>query len=199
MRTREQLREDFLKFNPDNPNDTDEQRVEKRDKTIAQVAQGLGLASFAGLSCIYNNPRPGRHVFAHRGNGRPYLHRKGLGPNHCLFSPPHEPSSAADTITTSSQSDLDAADTGSDNGTGSGDSISDGDRAEEQALYHRYYHTFFMALKRTGGRAATARCLVRKSWCGLPDLARRLDSPRLPAPRTRPAMSLARTPPWLPL
>lgn len=69
-----------------------------------------------------------------------------------------EPSSAADTITTS-QSDLDTADTGSDSGSGTGDADSDGVRADEEELYHRYYHTFFMALKRTGGRASTARCL----------------------------------------
>ena len=29
----------------------------------------------------------------------------------------------------------------------------------EDELYHQYYNSFFKALKRTGGRAATARCL----------------------------------------
>lgn len=33
------------------------------------------------------------------------------------------------------------------------------DRLLEDDLYHRYYNTFFMALKRTCGRASTARCL----------------------------------------
>lgn len=33
------------------------------------------------------------------------------------------------------------------------------DKVLEDNLYHRYYNTFFMALKRTCGRASTARCL----------------------------------------
>ena len=33
------------------------------------------------------------------------------------------------------------------------------DKVLEDDLYHRYYNTFFMALKRTCGRASTARCL----------------------------------------
>ncbi len=36
---------------------------------------------------------------------------------------------------------------------------SDTAKIEIDKLYHRYYNTFFMALKRTGGRASTARCL----------------------------------------
>ena len=35
----------------------------------------------------------------------------------------------------------------------------DRDNIEIDNLYHRYYNTFFMALKRTGGRASAARCL----------------------------------------
>jgi len=36
---------------------------------------------------------------------------------------------------------------------------SNGIQSIEDDLYHRYYNKFFMALKRTGGRASTARCL----------------------------------------
>ena len=36
---------------------------------------------------------------------------------------------------------------------------SDTTKIEIDKLYHRYYNTFFMALKRTGGRASIARCL----------------------------------------
>ena len=40
------------------------------------------------------------------------------------------------------------------------DNIVDNDILEkEDDIYHRYYNTFFNALKRTGGRASTARCL----------------------------------------
>ena len=87
-----------------------------------------------------------------RDQGRPFSPLLSFHQTHLLLADSHDATcvptleALAQEATTASQDPL-----------GTYDSVAVVDNENE--LYHRYYHAFFIALKRTGGRASTARCL----------------------------------------
>ncbi len=85
-----------------------------------------------------------------RNNNQSYFALETFHKNHLLLADSHNASSVQ-----TLQNIIDEASSYKNINTIDNNSIYE----KEEELYHRYYNTFFKALKRTGGRASTARCL----------------------------------------